>query len=77
MSVRCRVMFGQNILLQKSPVEGVIIVKADGSDSVQELKTKIAVCIRSHAIFTVITASLSRIVSDPSAYMSTTLMWCA
>ncbi len=43
-SVKCRVLFGQNIMLQKSPVEGVITVKADGSDSIQELKTKIAVC---------------------------------
>ena len=47
-SVKCRVMFGQNIMLQKSAVEGVITVKADGSDSIQELKTKIAVCLALH-----------------------------
>lgn len=45
-SVRCRVMFGQNIMMQKKPVEGVITVKADGSDSIQELKSKIAVLMR-------------------------------
>lgn len=44
-SVKCRVMFGQNIMLQKENVEGVITVRADGSDSIQELKTKIAVCV--------------------------------
>ena len=42
-NVKCRVMFGQNILHQKRPVEGEISVKADASDSVQDLKSKVAV----------------------------------
>jgi len=48
-TVKCRVMFGQNVLHQNRPVEGEISVKADGSDSVQDLKSKVAVR-RSHDI---------------------------
>ena len=43
MSIGCRVMFGQNILMQKKPVNCAISVKADGSDSIQDIKIKIAV----------------------------------
>ena len=71
-SVKCRVMFGQNILMQKKAVEGVITVKADGSDSIQELKTKIAVRISSHLILHVDALFPSLI--DPSAYISMALM---
>lgn len=45
-SISCRVMFGQNITMQGNPVECAISVKADGSDSVQDMKTKIAVRIQ-------------------------------
>ena len=48
-TVKCRVMFGQNVLHQERPVEGEISVKADGSDTVQDLKSKVAVR-RSHII---------------------------
>lgn len=42
-SVKCRVMFGQNILQQGKPFECAISVKADGSDSIVDIKEKIAV----------------------------------
>ena len=43
MSINCRVMFGQNIVMQKKPINCAISVKADGSDSIQDIKIKIAV----------------------------------
>lgn len=73
-SVKCRVMFGQNILMQKKPVEGVITVEADGSDSIQELKTKIAVRISSDLILHVDAQALFPSLIDPSAYISMALM---
>ena len=41
--LKCRVMFGQNILQQEKPSECAISVKADGSDSIVDIKKKIAV----------------------------------
>ncbi|CAK0782072.1 hypothetical protein CVIRNUC_005546 [Coccomyxa viridis] len=35
-------MFGQNIVMQKKPINCAISVKADGSDSIQDIKIKIA-----------------------------------
>ena len=56
MSINCRVMFGQNIVMQKKPVNCAISVKADGSDSIQDIKTKIAVRVHPHDIRTCIHA---------------------
>ena len=42
-SLKCRVMFGQNILQQGKPFECAISIRADGSDSILDIKKKIAV----------------------------------
>ena len=54
MSINCRVMFGQNIVMQKKPINCAISVKADGSDSIQDIKIKIAVSVHPHNIYTCI-----------------------
>ena len=42
-SATCRVMFGHTIMEKGKPVECAIILAADGSDSVEHVKEKIAV----------------------------------
>ena len=42
-SATCRVMFGHTIMEKGKPVECTILLAADGSDSVEQVKEKIAV----------------------------------
>ena len=45
-SATCRVMFGHTIMEKGKPVECAILLAADGSDSVEQVKDKIAVSRR-------------------------------